>query len=178
MDRRVATLKSSDRYSLLKVLSLSRYRYTLPVLLEMAVAVEESAKDFYTSLASKFSEHEELFEQLAKDEEDHAERYTHLLGRRRVEEVYSTEEERMLADHNIQILESTQLVGSLRRGAERAREVSDLKSAVKAAVQLEKDTLLFYQNLAMGLGKEDRQEVYRIIRVEHSHLYKVQNLNP
>ena len=84
----------------------------------------------------------------------------------------------MLADHNIRILESTQLVGNLRRGAERAREVPDLKSAVKAAVQLEKDTLLFYQNLAIGLGKENSQEVYRTIRVEHGHLYRVQNLSP
>lgn len=157
---------------------LPKYRYNLPVLLEMAVAIEESAKDFYTSLASKFSEHKDLFRQLAKDEDDHAERYTYLLGRRKVEEVYSTEEERMLADYNIQVLESTQLVGNLRRGAQRASEVSDLKSAIEAAVQLEKDTLLFYQNLAMGLGREDRQEVYRIIRVEHSHLYKVQSLTP
>jgi len=161
-----------------KVSLLPKYRYTLPVLLEMAIAVEESAKDFYTSLVSMFSEHGDFFAQLAKDEADHAERYAYLLGRRRAEEVYSTEEERMLADHNIRILESTQLVGNLRRGAERARELPDLKSAVKAAAQLEKDTLLFYHNLAMGLGKEDRQEVYRIIRVEHSHLYKVQNLYP
>lgn len=173
-----ATLKFRNRHRVLKVLLLSKYRYTLPVLLEMAIAVEESAKEFYTALARKFSEHKDLFRQLAKDEKDHSERYTYLLGRRKVKEVYSTEEERMLADHNIRILESTQLVGNLRRGAERAREVPDLKSAVKAAVQLEKDTLLFYQNLAMGLGKEDRQEVYRIIEVEHSHLYRVQNLSP
>ena len=156
---------------------LSKYRYTLPVLLEMAVAVEESAKDFYATLVKKFSEHKDLFRQLAKDEKDHSERYAYLLGRRKVKEVYSTEEERMLADHNIQILESTKLVGNLRRGAERARKIADLKSAIKEAVQLEKDTLLFYQNLAMGLGKEDRQEVYRIIQVEHSHLYRLQNLD-
>jgi len=148
----------------------------MPVLLEMAVAIEKSSRDFYTALAKNFPKHGEVFKQLAKDEESHAERYTYLLSRRKMEEVYSTEEERMQADHNIHILEDTGLVGNLRRGAERAREVSDLKSAVEAAVQLEKDTLLFYYNLAMGLGKTDRQEVYKIIHVEHSHLYKVQSL--
>jgi hypothetical protein len=29
----------------------------------------------------------------------------------------------------------------------------------------------------MGLGKEDRQEVYGIIQVEHSYPYRLQNLD-
>ena len=165
---------------------LSRYRYTRTVLLEMAVAVEESAKEFYTTLSHKFSEHEALLNYLAEDEENHAKTYAKLLGKveetyptggRKVEEVYPTEEERRQADHNIQMLESLGLIGNLREGASRAKEVADLGAALEAAVQLEKDTLLFYQNLAMGLGKEDRQEVYRIIKVEHSHLYRLQNLD-
>lgn len=152
-------------------------RYSLPVLLEMAVAVEESAGDFYNSLARKFPEHKSLFEQLAKDETQHAKTYTHLLGQRKVEEVYTTEEERQLAQYNIKILEDTRLVSNLRMGAEMAREAQNLKEAVDAAVKLEKDTLLFYHNLAMGLKTSLRQEVYKIIRVEYTHLYKVQNLS-
>jgi len=155
---------------------LSKPRYSIPVLLEMAIAIEESAQDFYKALVGKFPKHKALFQQLARDEESHAKRYAQLLSRGKTEEISSTEEERMLADHNIKVLEDSGVVRNLRRGAERAREVSELKSAVEAAVQLEKDTVLFYYNLAMGLGKEDRQEVYKIIRVEHSHLYKVQNL--
>jgi len=152
---------------------LSKYRYTRPVLLEMAVAVEESASDFYTTLAERFSRHQEVFRQLANDEKGHAKRYTQLLSR---EEMYSTEEERMQADHNIQALESEGVFSNLRKGAERGRDVPDVKSALDAAVRLEKDTLLYYHALSMGLGKDDRQEIYKIIRVEHAHLYKVQNL--
>ncbi len=56
-------------------------------------------------------------------------------------------------------------------------EIPDLKSALKAAVQLEKDTMLFYYNMAMAIGsKEDRQEIYKIIRIEHDHLSRVQSL--
>ena len=142
----------------------------------MAVVIENSAKDFYATLSRKFPEHKTLFDQLAKDEKSHSETFTYLLGRKKVREVHSTEDERQLADHNIKILEDTEVVGSLRKGAERAKEVPDLESAVEAAVQLEKDTLLFYHNLAMGLTGTERQEVYRIIRVENSHLYKVRNL--
>jgi rubrerythrin len=153
-------------------------RYSVPVLLEMAVAIEKSAADFYNSLARKFSEHKSLFEQFAKDETYHAKTYTHLLGQKEVEEVDTTGEERQIAQYNIKILEDTGLVNNLRRGAERAREVQDLKEAIDAAVKLEKDTLLFYHNLSMGLRTSLRQEVYKIIRVEHTHLYKVQNLSP
>ena len=153
--------------------------------MEMAAAVEESAKEFYTTLSHKFSEHEALFNYLAEDEENHANTYAKLLGKveetyptggKRVEEVYPTEEERKQADHNIQMLESLGLISNLREGASRAREVADLGSALEAAIQLEKDTLLFYQNLTMALGRTDRQEVYKIMNVELNHLYRVQNI--
>lgn len=145
----------------------------------MAVDVEESARDFYVALARKFSEHEDFFKQLANDEVNHAKTYVRLIGKRKIEEIRSTEEERMQAEHNIKVLEDTGVVDSLRKGAARAMEVPDLKSALNAAVQLEKDTMLFYYNMAMALrSKEDRQETYKIIRVEHTHLYKVQSLIP
>ena len=145
----------------------------------MAVDVEESARDFYVTLARKFSEDEDFFKQLANDEVNHAKTYVRLIGKRKIEEIRSTEEERMQAEHNIKVLEDTGVVDSLRKGAARAMEVPDLKSALNAAVQLEKDTMLFYYNMAMALGsKEDRQETYKIIRVEHTHLYKVQSLIP
>jgi rubrerythrin len=156
---------------------LPRHLYAMPVLLQMAVDVENSARAFYKTLSRKFPEHMSLFDQLAGDEKDHAETFTHLLGQRKVREVHSTEEERRLADYNIKVLEDTGVVGNLRKGAERARKIEDLKSAVEASVQLEKDTALFYYNLAMGLGGTERQEVYKIIRVENTHLYKVQNLS-
>ena len=164
---------------------LSKYRYTRTVLLEMAVAVEESAKEFYMTLSHKFSEHKALFNYLAEDEENHAKTYAKLLGKvevtyptggRKVEEVYPTEEERRQADHNIQMLESLGLISNLREGASRAKEVADLGAALEASVQLEKDTLLFYQNLTMALGRTDRQQVYKIMNVELNHLYRVQNI--
>lgn len=145
----------------------------------MAVAVEESAGDFYVTLGERFPRHKDLFNDLAGDEVTHAKTYTYLLSKMKVEagEIYSTEEERTLADKNIRVLESTQLVGSLKKGAERARTVPDLDSALKAAVQLEKDTMLFYYNLGMVLGsKEHRQDVYKIIMVEHTHLSRVESL--
>ncbi|MEM2915311.1 MAG: ferritin family protein [Candidatus Bathyarchaeia archaeon] len=152
---------------------MAKYGYTRSVLLEMAVAVENSAKDFYLALSEKIPEREALFENLANDEEEHARIYKQLLSR---PGVYSTEEDRMLADFNIKVLEDLGVISNLRRGAERARKISHLKSAIDVAVQLEKDTALFYSNMAMELGIEDRQEIYKIIQTEYSHMYKVQHI--
>lgn len=153
---------------------MAKYRYSRSILLEMARIIEESAKYFYLALSRKFPDHKDLFEQLARDEESHAETYAHLLFR---EEMYSTEEERLYGEHNIKILEDVGVIDLLRKGATIAREVSDLKSALDAAVQSEKDAMLFYYAISMGLGKADEEEINKIIRMEHDHLYKVQQLS-
>jgi rubrerythrin len=150
--------------------------YSIPVLLEMAVIIEESSESFYKTLEKKFPKYEETFKYLATDEKYHAKIFTSLLGKRRIDELHVTEEEKQLADHNIKILEDTRVVGNLRRGAIRASEVQDLKTAIDIAIQMEKDTSLFYYNLSMGLVKEERQEVYKIIKIEHSHLAKVKKI--
>ncbi|MEM2929956.1 MAG: ferritin family protein [Thermoproteota archaeon] len=152
---------------------MSGYRYSRPVLLEMAVAAEESAETFYSALSRRFPEHAAFFNQLAGDEEQHAKTYRRLLSRG---ETHVSEEERVLADRYIQVLETSGLVSSLRKGAERAGEAKDLKSAMRTAVQMEKDTVLLYHSIAMAAGREDRQEIYRIIDVELGHLAKIESL--
>ncbi|MBO3753486.1 MAG: ferritin family protein [Candidatus Brockarchaeota archaeon] len=152
---------------------LSGYRYSRPVLLEMAIAAEESAKTFYSALSRRFPEHSSFFNQLAGDEEQHAETYRRLLSGG---ETYASGDERTLADRYIQALETSGLVSSLRRGGERAVEAADLKTAMQAAVQMEKDTVLLYHSIAMAAGKEDRLEIYRIIDVELGHLAKIESL--
>jgi rubrerythrin len=149
--------------------------YTLPVLIDMAIAVERASEDFYKALSSKFSEHKILFRKLARDESGHAEKYNYLLSRLDVM-TYSTEETRMQADESIKILEKIGIVDNLRQGTKRSEEVSGLESAIQAAIQLEKDTLLFYLNLVMEFGDEEKGEILKILREEHSHLFKVNRI--
>lgn len=154
---------------------MARYRFNRSTLLEMAVAVEESARSFYSALSRRFPEHHSTFTELADDEKEHAETYKRLLASGR--EVYTTDEDRVQADRNLQVLEDTGLFETLRRGAEKAEETSDLKSALEAALQLEKDTLLFYYSMAMILAdREDRESIYGVINVEYTHLEKVRRL--
>jgi len=82
---------------------LSEYRYTRVFFLEMTITAENSAQDFYMTLARKFPKHEALFEHLAADEKNQAKVYTDLL---KTPEVYSKEDERMQTDFNIRALEN------------------------------------------------------------------------
>jgi rubrerythrin len=149
--------------------------YTLPVLLDIAIAVERASEDFYRALSNKFSEHKSLFRKLARDENNHAEKYISLLSRLDVL-TYSTKETRIQADQSIKILEKIGIVDNLRQGAKRSEEVLGLESAIQAAIQLEKDTLLFYLNLVIELGDEEKGEVLEIVREEHSHMLKVNRI--
>jgi len=143
--------------------------------MDMAVAGERSAEAFYKSLSRRFPEHKNLFSELARDESIHTEKFMRLLSRLDMM-TYSTEETLTQAYLNIQTLDKTGIIGNLRKAKERAEEASDLESGIKAAVQLEKDTLLFYQNLATELENAEKKVMQEIIRQEHEHLQKVNNL--
>jgi rubrerythrin len=145
--------------------------YTRTVLLEMAVAIERSAKDFYSTLTIKFPVEKVLFNELAEDEEYPAKRYTELLAGE--EDVYSSSEGRMLADYSIQVLEKTGIMNNLRRGSVRAQETQDLMSALDEAIQMERDSLLFYHSIELELGGKTIEEIRKIIRMEYDHLMKV-----
>lgn len=137
----------------------------------MAVAMERSAKDFYSTLSTRFPAEKVLFNELAADEEHHAKIYTELLAGG--EEIYSTGEGRMLADYSIQVLEETGIVDKLRRGGARAQEPTDLKSALDEAIHIERDSLLFYHNIELELGGKTIMEIRKVIRMEYGHLMKV-----
>ncbi|MEM2885014.1 MAG: ferritin family protein [Thermoproteota archaeon] len=142
----------------------------------MALAIEGSARAFYAALSGKFSEQGALFKQLARDEEEHESEYRQLLSGKGSEAIYSTEEERRVADYGIQILEDSGAIGNLRRGEERAKAAGDLDTALRISAEMEKDTSFFYHNIALGLGSEDRRVIYKIIEAEYGHLKKVLSL--
>ncbi|MCD6443590.1 hypothetical protein J7L70_01130 [Candidatus Bathyarchaeota archaeon] len=147
--------------------------FSRETLLEMAAEVEKAAEKFYTVLADKFPEHVETLRQLARDEVRHAETYVNLLRRKGV---VSTGEDRRRAEQHLKALESLGILTFLRKGEEAASKVKSWDEAAELALRLEKETLLFYQNLTLFLGKEDRREVYKIMDTEYTHLLIVSRL--
>ena len=127
-------------------------------------------------MSRRFPEQRNIFRTIARDESDHAERFYLILGRLN-QLTYSTKETRFQADHNIQILEKTGILGNLRKGDKRVEKVLDLKLAIVEAVELEKDTLLFYQNLEKKLENIDEKVIQEIIEKEYEHLQKLKNLD-
>ena len=157
---------------------MSTYSYTRPKLLEMASDVEKGAAEFYMALSKKFPTHKEIFQKLAIDEEEHAKRYLDLLKSvGQMPDIYLTREDHMLAEQNLKVLETSGVIANLKSAADHAKSIQDLLSAIQTAVQLERDSVVFYSGMAMALSEKDRNEIYKIIEVEHRHLDKVQRIS-
>jgi rubrerythrin len=153
---------------------LSDSRYDLNVLIDIAVKIERSAQDFYKLLSKRFSEKKDVFKKISKEEGLHAEKYYQLLSR--LDQIlYSTAETNAQADRNIKVLEESGIVGILKEGEKRA-PFPNLEIAIKEAVSLEKDTLIFYLNLAMKLTGQEKEQLLKIINEEHSHLLIVSQI--
>ena len=125
-------------------------------------------------MSKRFSEKKDIFKKLSIEEGLHAEKYYQLLSR--LDQIlYSTAETNTQADRNIEVLEESGIVGILKEGKKRAH-FSNLEVAIKEAVSLEKDTLIFYLNLAMKLTGQDKEQLLKIINEEHSHLLIVSQI--
>lgn len=152
---------------------MSQYRLSSSNLLEMAIAVEESSKEFYKTLSEKFQNFRYHFESLARDEERHERLFKQVLSKK-IRVIKNMD------DEYITILEGifTGLFGGLRNGSSRAKRSSTLELAIQSAIQIEKDTLLLYLSMNMIFENVGEQEIGKIIKEEQYHLQRVQNLKP
>ena len=154
------------------MIGMSRYRLSSSNLLEMAIAVEESSKEFYIKLSEMFPNFRYHFDALAKDEERHERMFEQILKQK--VKVLNMDDEYMT------VLESifTGLFGSLRYGASRAKESYNIELAIKEAIQIEKDSLLLYLSMNRIFDNIGEKKIDRIIKEEQYHLQRVQNLKP
>jgi rubrerythrin len=150
---------------------MSKYRLSSSNVLEMAIAVEESSKEFYELLGERFISFKYHFRALAKDEERHARVFSQLLSHR-ARVIQNVD------DEYVTVLEGffVGLFGSLRDGPSRARRVSTIESAIEAAIQLEKDALLLYLSMNRAFENLGEQEIDEILKEEYYHLQRVRNL--
>jgi rubrerythrin len=137
----------------------------------MALAVEESAKEFYILLGEKFPDFKNHFHALARDEEKHVRVYSQLLSHR-LKAIQNVD------DEYVTVLEGifTGLFSSLKDGPSRARRVSTIESAIEAAIQLEKDALLLYLSMNRTFKNLGAQDIDEILKDEYYHLQRVRNL--
>lgn len=151
--------------------------YLLEEILEIAVKIEEDGVTFYKNLANrtKNKEAKEIYNYLAGEEKEHIEVfksiYKELTGKR-FEKAFS-EEEANLYIHSLvenRIFKNSEEIDNFIKSIKDELEVLDL------AIQIEKDTILYYYEVLEGLEDKEGNLVKELINQEKTHVYRLNNL--
>jgi rubrerythrin len=140
----------------------------------MAMSIEVNGEAFYRAASEKANDPElkELFEDLASQERRHYRAFERMA--RDVEPAPELPEE--VAEDYRAFLEVA-LDQAVFRGQDKALRMAeraeDRDAALRAAMGLEKDTMLFYYDLREMVGGSDRETISAIIREEKKHLARL-----
>ena len=141
--------------------------YSIREVVEMAVQTEKKGYDFYTEMAARFKDNDqihELFSKLANREKVHEKTFADLLGAIGDEEPEGWEE---ASKYMRAIVESAFFLGRDKATAH-MQELTDYRQAVGMALAFEKETLLYFYGIR-SLVKE-KEVVDEIINEEQSHI--------
>jgi rubrerythrin len=141
--------------------------YSVREAVEMAVQTEKTGNEFYTKMAERFKEHEDisdLFRKLALREQVHEKTFNDLKELIGDEEPENWKE---VADYMRAIVESAFFIGK-EKAAARIENMQDYRAAVGFALAFEKETLLYFYAIR-DLVKE-KEIVDEIINEEQSHI--------
>lgn len=151
-------------------------RYSVPELIDLAKQVEEAGELFYDAAATAVSDARvrELFTQLRADERRHAAEFEAMLGGL-TEELGQWRED----DHYVAYLRAV-VDGRVFKRPEEAQaavaELADVGAAVRFAIDLEKNTILFLHELKTMLRPEAHELVEELVAEEQEHVRKLSAL--
>lgn len=147
--------------------------------LDMAIKIEENGLRYYAD-AAKASRNErlkEVFKVLANEECNHIRVFSELkktLADKDYQEGFDASADE--AALYISAIADTEVFTNPDKGRDLARRVKDEKDAVRIALDMEKDSLLFYYELLKMIREKDRDVVENLIEQEKSHVKKLTEL--
>lgn len=151
--------------------------YSLEEILEIAIKIEEEGAIFYEDLANRTKNKEaiEIYRYLSGEEKEHIavfkSIYKDLTGRG-FEKAFD-EEEANLFLHSLVENRVFKDSKDIKRFLEDTREEF---SIIELAIQIEKDTILYYYEILEGLEDKEKNLVKEIINQEKTHVYRLNNL--
>lgn len=150
--------------------------YSIEEILEIAIKIEENGLSFYNTLAEKTNNKiaKELFKFLEGEEREHIavfkNLYKDLTGRSFIRAF--SEEEANLYLHSLienRIFKSPEEIINTIKG-------KDELSIIDMAIQIEKDTILYYYEVLENLTEKEAELVKKLINQEKNHVYRLSNL--
>ena len=145
-------------------------------LIEMAVKDEETGIAFYKALAQKTTSDvmKKACEQIARQEEHHRDRFRAIL-----EQVGGYEPYEQYAgqyESYVKTLLDEKAFPEPEAAAEKARAVGSDREAVEIAMRMERDTLLFLQEVKAFVHQKQSPYIDEIIEEERQHLVDLAQL--
>ena len=141
---------------------------TLKGCMEFAVATEEVGIKFYTRLAARFSNNEEvsqIFTKLAEDEEVHRRQFRELLQKAPADEGISSSPEKR---EYLRAMSISEFFSHHRGPFQDFEKIQSRDDALQKAFEFEKATLGFYKAVEDVLGANEL--LAQVIDVERSHV--------
>ncbi|MBE9531227.1 MAG: ferritin family protein [Proteobacteria bacterium] len=148
-------------------------------ILEMAVRIEENGLGFYkaASSATESAKIKELFDYLIIEEVKHVELFEALKDAI-TEGVPNDYNDPYLADESayINALADSSIFKKGEDGVKKAKSITSDDEALDFAIQMEKDSILFYLELINMVRDDDRATVKDILSEERKHIAKLTEL--
>lgn len=143
---------------------------------DMAVRMEHHGLAFYKAFASKVQDPEiqEVFNFMIEQENKHIEIFSSMktgLESHDLPESYEGE-----ARSYLDAFVKDQVFYSAQEAEQKAREITDRLSAIDIAVELEKQSILFYSGMKEVVRKSDHENIDLIIEQERNHVRRLLNL--
>jgi len=151
------------------------YNFNAAEVFKVAIQIEENGKKFYEESQKSIDapELKKLFAELALQEVDHKHRFESLLAQLPPESsgptVWDPDNEldkyvKVMADGHV-------FVGDIK---EQLARIKDAKSALKMAIEFEKDSVLFFLTLEdAAAGQKDQAFIKTLVKEEQAHLKRL-----
>jgi rubrerythrin len=148
--------------------------FTTAEALEMAMKIEKNGETYYNAVAEKSAtpEVKALFEDLAAQERVHYRVFEKMLGGVGPSPALPAEEYDQYQAY-LQVALDNALFAGPDKALALARQAATQKEALVAAVNFEKDTLLFFYDLREMMSEADQKAVSGIINEEKTHLRRL-----
>jgi rubrerythrin len=145
-------------------------------IIEIATRLEESGEAFYNAAAERVTvaEVKALFEDLAVQELYHRRAFQQM-GRDVVEVALSPEQWDQFQAYTEALLQNS-FYATPENALNRAANARDEREALRAALDFEKEAILFFQELESVVRGPGQQTVERIIQEEKQHIQRLSSM--
>jgi rubrerythrin len=142
--------------------------------LKWALEIEKNGEAFYNEVAAKSADSEvkALFEDLAAQERGHHQAFQKMLEEAKPDPDLSKVDYEEYQTY-LQIALDSALFAGPDKGLALAKQAKDRKTALRAAMGFEKDTLLFFYDLREMVSQVERGTISDIITEEKTHLRRL-----